>query len=119
MLGLEEVAVVVIGLLLRFAIPIALTVLAVWFFRRLDRRWQAEAQEHARLQMALAAAGRTPCWEQKQCSPERREKCLAYQQQGVPCWQVFRDKDGNLRPACLECGVFVTAPAPAYIQQQP
>jgi hypothetical protein len=116
MLGLEEIAVVIVGVLLRFAIPIALTMLAVWFFRRLDRRWQAEAQERARLQIAMAAAGRTPCWEQKQCSPAQREKCPVYGQQGVPCWQVFRDKDGNLKPTCLDCGVFVDAPVSTYLQ---
>lgn len=116
MFGFEEAAAFMLGLLLRFAIPIVLTLLAVWFFRRLDRRWQAEAQERARLQMALAAAGRTPCWEEKQCSPDRREHCPAYQQEGVLCWQIFRDKEGNLKPPCLDCGVFVNAPAPAHIQ---
>ena len=100
----------IIGLLLRFAVHILLTLAAIWFFRKLDRRWQAEAAERVRMQMALMAAQRAPCWEQKQCSAERRASCPVYAQEGVLCWQVFRDKDGNLKPACLDCDVFRDAP---------
>jgi hypothetical protein len=56
--------------------------------------------------MALALAKRAPCWEQKQCSAEKRESCPAYVEKGVPCWQVLRDKQGNLKSGCLECEVF-------------
>ncbi len=106
----QEMAAFIIGVLVRFVIPIALTLAAIWFFRKLDKRWQAEAEERMRLQMALATAQRTPCWEQKQCSAEQRATCPVYAQKGVPCWQVFRDREGNLKPACLECGVFRDAP---------
>ena len=105
----------VIGVTVRFAIPIAITIVAIWFFRRLDARWQAEAREQMQAQMAMAAAGRTPCWEQHQCPPEKRASCPAYMQKNVPCWQVFRDKDGNLKPACLDCGVFRNAPVPQTV----
>ena len=113
MSSLNELFAVVIGILVRFAIPIALTILAIWFFRRLDRRWQAEAKEQVQLQMALTTAKRTPCWEQKQCSAEQRASCPVFAQKNVACWQVMRDRDGNLKPACLDCNVFRTAPAPA------
>lgn len=106
-----------IGVLLRFAVPIVLTVVAVWFFRKLDRRWQVEAAERVRLQMALAAANRIPCWEQRQCSAERRAVCPVYAQKGVLCWQIFRDKDGNLKPACLSCDVFRDAPLAVNVVQ--
>lgn len=115
MSGFDATLAVAIGLLVRFAIPIAVTVVAIWFFRRLDRRWQAEAQERAQLQMALTAAGRTPCWEQRQCSEERRASCPAYAQKNLACWQVLRDKQGNLKPACLDCGVFRDALAPVKL----
>ncbi len=107
----------IIGVLLRFVVPIVLTVVAVWFFRKLDKRWQAEAAERVRLQMALATANRTPCWEQRQCSAERRAACPAYGQKGAPCWQIFRDKDSNLKPACLSCDVFRNAPLATPIAQ--
>ncbi len=100
----------VVGVLVRFVIPIILTVAAIWFFRKLDKRWKAEAEELTRRQMALATAQRTPCWVQKQCSPEKRETCPAYVQKDAACWQVMRDKDGNLKLDCLDCGVFRNVP---------
>ncbi len=105
----------VIGVLVRFAIPLTLTLVAVWGFRKLDQRWKAEAEELTRLQMELAMAKRTPCWEQKQCSEDKKASCPAYAQKGVPCWQVMRDKQGNLKPGCLDCSVFLTAAEPAKI----
>jgi len=105
----------VVGVVIRFAIPIGLTLVAVWFFRKLDQRWKAEAEELTRPQMALAMAKRTPCWEQKQCSAEMRERCPAYAQKGVPCWQVMRDKQGNLKSGCVDCEVFHDAPIPVHI----
>ncbi len=38
---------ILIGLLLRLAIPIAATMLVVYILRRLDKRWQAEAETAA------------------------------------------------------------------------
>jgi hypothetical protein len=110
-----ELVAFIIGVLLRFAVPIVLTAVAVWFFRKLDRRWQTEATDRVRLQMAMLAAQRTPCWEQKQCVAEKRATCPAYLEKSVPCWQIFRAKDGNLKPACLSCGVFRGAPVPEHV----
>lgn len=109
---LNDLAVVLVGTLLRFVLPIALTALAIWFFRRLDAKWQLEAQQQLRARLALAAASHTPCWEQRQCSAERRAACPACQSSHLPCWQVFRDQQGRLRETCLECDVFLAAPVP-------
>jgi hypothetical protein len=49
----------------------------------------------------------------KGCSEEKRQNCPAFSQTGVPCWQVFRTKNGLLKEACLECEVFRQAPIPA------
>jgi hypothetical protein len=105
----------VTGVVIRFAIPIVLTIAAVWFFRKLDQRWKAEAEELTRLQMSLAMAKRTPCWEQKQCSVEQRDSCPAFAEKGQPCWQAMRDKQGNLKSGCVDCGVFRNAPTPVHI----
>jgi hypothetical protein len=107
---LNDLAVVLLGTLLRFVLPIALTVLVIRFFRNLDAKWQLEAQQQLRARLALAAANHTPCWEQRQCSAERRAACAAYTSSHLPCWQVFRDQEGRLREACLECDVFLAAP---------
>jgi hypothetical protein len=103
---------VVVGLLLRFGIPIVLTVLAAWGLRRLDQRWQAQA-EHARpAPLGLGAApAEVRCWEQTDCPPEKHEGCPAFLRPSVPCWQVFREKSGELPTDCLRCGVFLHAPA--------
>ena len=103
----------VVGVAIRFALPIGLTLIAIWYFRKLDQRWKAEAEELTRMQIAMATAKRTPCWEQKQCPPDKRESCPAYAQKEVPCWQVMRDKNSNLKPGCLDCNVFRNAPVPA------
>jgi len=30
----------------------------------------------------------------------------------MPCWQVYRAKDGRLLDACLGCKIFLGAPVP-------
>jgi hypothetical protein len=112
---LDGLAAVLLGILVRFVLPIAATLLVIWFFRKLDARWQIEAQQQLRARMALAAANHTACWEQRQCSAEKRALCPAYQNSHMPCWQVFRATDGRLREACMECDVFLSAPVPAIL----
>ncbi len=93
-----------IGLLLRVGIPLAATVVILLLLRRLDERWQKEAKV-----LPVAPRGK-PCWEVKGCKPEKKKKCPAFAQPKVPCWQVFRTKDGVLKEACLGCEVFRRAP---------
>ena len=93
------------GLLVRLAIPIALTAVLIFFLRKLDTRWQSEA--HAPLPV-----DKVKCWEVKGCSPEQAENCAAGQS-SLPCWQVYRLPNGYLREECLSCEVFRKAPIPA------
>lgn len=101
---------VITGFALRLAIPIAITAIAIYFLRRLDTRWQAEAEE----QLLQPAVEKPKCWETHNCSPEDRESCPGYQTE-QPCWQAFREKNGYLQERCLGCDVFQQAPAPVYI----
>lgn len=96
-----------IGISLRLAIPLGVTIILVALLRQLDARWQAEA-EHAQAQLAQAPV--TPCWEAKGCSLEQRAACPAYRQ-SMACWQVKRHTLGRLPEVCLECAVFRNAPA--------
>jgi hypothetical protein len=96
----------IIGLLLRIGIPVAVTAMIFSLLRRLDERWQKEA-----LVIPVISSQR-PCWEIKGCSYGKRKNCPASSQSNVPCWQVFRTKNGLLREDCLECDVFRLAPAP-------
>ncbi len=97
-----------LGLILRIGIPLAVTAGVIYLLHSLDRRWQKEAS----VEMLVAPAGKR-CWEVKGCSEEKRKACPAAAQTKVPCWQVFRSKNGVLREACLGCNVFRQAPVPA------
>jgi hypothetical protein len=96
----------VIGVALRIGVPAALTAVVFYLLRGLDERWQQEAKV-----VPVAVAGK-PCWEIKGCPPEKKKKCPAAARPAVPCWQVFRAKDGVLKEACLGCAVFRLASAP-------
>jgi hypothetical protein len=95
------------GLILRIGIPVTVTALIFFFLRRLDERWQEEAQA------VPVISSKQPCWEIKGCSEDKRINCPALSQSNIPCWQVFRTKNGLLREECLGCDVFRLAPVPA------
>ncbi len=97
-----EVLAVVFGFVLRLGIPISLSVLIGWLLRRLDARWQAEAE--AQLAQLQARATATPCWEVNNCSPRMRQRCPAYNRPDIPCWE-HRRANGQLQAACLTCRV--------------
>ena len=96
---------VVIGLLLRLAIPIAATLLVIYILRKLDKRWQAEAE------LQPLGVEKTECWKFKGCSPEQIKNCSAAKGT-LPCWQVKRLPNGYLNNDCLSCPVFIEAPVP-------
>ncbi len=99
--------------LLRFGLPIAVTVLICWLFKLLDARWQAEGETYRN---KIGMENPTPpvrCWLFNNCSEEQRSKCNAYQNQKIPCWQHFRAKNGELKEECIGCGVFRGFPKPA------
>jgi len=94
------------GLLLRLAIPIAATLLVIYILRRLDKRWQAEAE------LEPVPVEKIECWKIKGCPPENVKQCAAAQSP-LPCWQYKRLPNGYLRENCLSCPVFVEAPVPS------
>ncbi len=95
---------ILIGVLVRLAIPILVTALAVYFLQRLDARWQTEAGN------LPASIKKTSCWKIMGCSPTQRKNCPGYKSP-LPCWQARRLPNGYLREECLGCKVFRTAPA--------
>lgn len=104
---MNTVLTIIIGVVLRIGIPAAVTALLFFLLRRLDNRWQKEAEA------IPVISSQRPCWEIKGCSEEKRRNCPAFSRAGVPCWQVFRTKNGLLREECLGCDVFRLAPVPA------
>jgi hypothetical protein len=101
---------VLTGFALRLAIPIAITAVAIYFLRRMDTRWQAEAEN----QLLQLAVEKSKCWEAKGCTPEMQAKCAGFQSE-LPCWQTFRKDNGYLQEKCLGCDVFQQAPIPVNI----
>ena len=113
MQGVVEVGSVILGLFLRFGIPILLTALAIWFLRRLDERWRREADHELVVELEESALFSTlRCWVFNDCTPEQQERCPAFIEAIRPCWQVHRNGDGSMKQECLDCGVFAHAPIP-------
>lgn len=104
---LISILVLIAGLLIRLAMPIALTAMLIFVLRKLDAHWQAEAE------LPQPAVPVIECWKVKNCSTEQRKICVAYQAT-VPCWQVKRLPNGYLREECLSCKIFTKAPMPVF-----
>jgi len=94
------------GFLMRLAIPIAGTVVLIYFLRKLDAHWQTEAK------LSPLLAQKAECWKIKGCSPAQQKNCVAASSP-LSCWQVFRQPNGYLREECISCQVFIEAPIPA------
>jgi hypothetical protein len=94
------------GVLLRLAIPIVGTSFLIYFLRKLDARWQVEAE------LRPIPIDKPECWKIKGCLPEEIKNCAA-STSSLPCWQVYRLPNGYLREECLSCKVFIDAPIPA------
>lgn len=105
---LNAILVILSGLFLRLALPVAGTLLLITLLRRLDATWQLEAEEVTNLPIE-----KTRCWEIKNCDPEQRAACAAGQSE-KPCWQERRLSNGYLPEECLDCEVFELAPVPPH-----
>lgn len=96
-----------LGLVLRLALPIAVTLVLVYLLRRLDARWQLQAE------LQPVTIQKPECWKINGCSAEQRQECVAFSTP-LPCWQVFRLPNGYLREECISCKVFIDAPIPTF-----
>ena len=104
------------GLLLRFGIPIGITVLLVYALRRLDQKWQREVELEAQSELVqVSFFEKIRCWATNECSQENRDTCQAFLERGRPCWQVHRDISGDMQPECLDCSVFKGTPIPRLV----
>ena len=99
----------ILGILLRIAVPLLATLLVVFLLKKLDERWKKESDIGVGQQVRVGNVG---CWELNSCPKEKRALCKAYQNQDTPCWQVFREKNGRLQERCIGCDVFRQAPVP-------
>lgn len=103
----------VVGLFtLRVGVPPALVIGLALALRRMDRHWQAEAENERRATLELApllvpnpVAGK-PCWEQRNCSDKVRNHCAAFAHSTTPCWLSRHAAEGRLPEACPTCGIY-------------
>jgi hypothetical protein len=99
---------VLTGLFVRLVVPLAITALVVLVLRKMDARWQAEAENERK----VLVKDETPCWKEQGLPMD--EIKLREEKGNRPCWQTHRLSNGYLREACLDCEVFLTAPIPAH-----
>ncbi len=106
---LTTVSAMILLVLLRVAIPIAVTITFIKLLKLLDERWKRESDlEGAK----VVQVGNVCCWEINECPAEQRAACNAYNNPDKPCWQVFRERNGRLQERCIGCDVFRNAPVP-------
>jgi hypothetical protein len=103
---------VLLLLLLRVVVPIAVTITFIRLLKWLDDRWKQEADVET---SQLVKVGNVGCWEINNCPQENRASCKAYNNPDIPCWQVFREKNGRLQERCIGCDIFRQAPAPVSV----
>ena len=108
---IQSVLAVLLGLLIRLAVPILITALAVTILRAEDKRWQAEAKQ---IPLPVVKAEKPYCWVINNCPPEKMKTCDALYS-SEPCWQVHRGENGYLSETCLTCKVFRSAPVPTPV----
>lgn len=99
----------ILGILLRIAVPILVTILIITILKRLDERWKQETDVEAD---QMAKARNVRCWDMNNCPADQLAKCKAYQDPNTPCWQVFRQENGRLQERCIGCDIFRHAPLP-------
>ncbi len=98
--------------LLRFGLPLLVTILFIVLFSRLDSRWREQALSIRNESVREQVIPLIKCWVFNDCPPEKRQACPAYQDKHIPCWQVFRDEYGTLQEDCLGCDIFKEVPLP-------
>lgn len=107
---------VIVGMfVLRLGVPLLITLGVGYLWRRLDAKWQAEAQLKQELDQALDKAAAEPglldkaaqpCWSAKECDASVRANCAAPKQPNIPCWLARRRSEGGLPAECYNCDYF-------------
>ena len=95
---------ILLGLVLRLALPITFTAIAIYFLRKLDAHWQEEAEKELN-----QPAEQEQSWNLKDC-PIEKKSVNPVLSSHLPCWQFHRLPSGYLNEECLACAVFRNAP---------
>ena len=101
--GVPETLVIIGMFVLRLGVPVLIVLAVGYLLRRLDARWEAEAQAESRMRRAMEAAQQVPCWEEKGCPPEDYTQCPGYQYSHLPCWLARLRAQSRLPADCPNC----------------
>ena len=98
-----EILEILLGMTLRFVLPVGVTIALGYVLHRFDERWRiASLQEGLAKLAGDRPIGTVRCWEINDCPPERRNACRAYQNPETPCWDAV-SPNGHLQEACRRC----------------
>lgn len=100
---LQEVLVVIGMFVLRLGVPLLIALTVGYLLRRLDSRWEAEAQSEAQLRREMEAAQEIPCWEEKDCLEEDYMRCPGHAYSHLPCWLARLRAQSTLPAECPDC----------------
>lgn len=106
---MDEVGtIIVISLfLLRIGIPLAITFLITYLIDRfVTGKSPARTIDAETPEMDQEAPFFVPCWESKDCPPEKHAACQVTNRPGIPCWLTMQLTKGHLSTECLDCPVF-------------
>lgn len=92
---------------LRCIVPLAITIGLGYLMNRLVDRWEAEDARKLAAAPTPKPATQSilsiPCWVTNSCPEKAREKCPAYRNPSLPCWEARRKADGTLMAQCADC----------------
>ena len=63
--------------LIRFGIPVVITLAVCWLFRNIDAKWQTEGMEYQKKTGVEKSVPIVRCWILNGCPEEKRETCKA------------------------------------------
>jgi hypothetical protein len=115
-------AAVIVGMfILRLGVPLAITLAAGYWLRRMDAKWEAEAlarqaedtlaQQEGDVEsmIEMLKVIEQPCWILNECPKSAFIQCPAYQYSDIPCWLARRRVEGRLPQMCYRCELFTAA----------
>jgi hypothetical protein len=91
-----------VGLFLRFGVPLGLTIILAWLLKNIDLQWLKEANGEKEVEKSDFPSIIQGCWILHNLSLEK--SLSGDPQEG--CWKVRVKFEGDLPDQCLECNFF-------------
>ncbi len=105
---LLDTAIVLLGFLVRIAVPIAITLaLGYWLEKKLS-----PAEEKDEVAQVKRSTVKNPkiiqlhCWDLKRCPSTQRAACAACQHPDLPCWLALQVAGEEVREQCFTCALY-------------